>query len=110
MVDRFTVTAPAPSNLRRASPAIAGATPIIVILLRWLDSPAAGTLSPTQAGAQSLVLDATDSTRRYSEENPSGPTAFRGRHAWLTARVDKPTTCAHTSSRAKRTTRRSRRD
>ena len=97
LVDRFTVTAPAPSSARRASPAIAGATPIIVILLRWLDSPAAGSLTPTQAAAQTLVFDATDSTRRYFEENSFGSHTLSGVVTpRLTARVNRPTTCAYT--------------
>ncbi|MFN2386955.1 MAG: hypothetical protein ABR576_11845, partial [Thermoanaerobaculia bacterium] len=77
-VDTYTVTAPAPATARRASPALAGATPVIVILLRWLDSPGAETLTPTQATAQSLVFDAADSTRRYFEENSFGSHTLSG--------------------------------
>jgi gametolysin peptidase M11 len=96
LVEAVTLIAPPPSTARRAAVAVAGTTPIIVILLRWLDSPAADTLTPTQATARSLVFDAADSTKRYYEENSFGTHSLSGAVTpRLTARVNKPTTCAY---------------
>jgi hypothetical protein len=97
-VDRFSVRAPSPS-VRRAAVAVSGTTPVLVILLRWLDSAPAEDLNPTQAAAQSLVFDAPDSTKKYYEENSFGTHSLSGAVTpRLTARVNRPTTCAYTTA------------
>ena len=73
--------------------AVSGATSVLVILLKWKDT----TTEPyTVAFSQNRVFGATDSAKKYYEENSFGSHTLTGTVTpWLTARVNKPTTCEH---------------
>lgn len=74
-----------------ASIAIGGATSVLVILLKWLDT----TTEPyTVPYSQNLVFGPSPSVTKYFEENSFGQHTLTGTvTSWLTARVNKPTTC-----------------
>ena len=80
-----------PSPPRRAGLAISGATSVLVILLKWRDT----TVEPyTVANSQNLVFGPTGSVKKYFEENSYGSHTLTGTVTpWLTARVNRPTTC-----------------
>jgi hypothetical protein len=95
-VERLEVLATPPSKASIPAPKVTGNSTVIVILMRWLDSPPAGSLSPTQTAANDLVFAASNSVRRYYEEISYNAHTLSGvTTPWLNARVNKPTTCEY---------------
>lgn len=73
------------------APDISGTTSVIVILIKFLDT----TVEPyTVAQAQGVVLGATNSAAAYYAEASYGSHTLAGIVTnWLTARINRPTTC-----------------
>ena len=73
------------------TPNISGTSSVIVILIKFLDT----TVEPyTVAQAQNVVFGASDSAAAYYAEASYGSHTLSGIVTdWLTARIDRPTTC-----------------